>query len=61
MKVVCHTYCHTTTNDVQLHALAHLVSLMDGDEIAQAETIAHGNWYEHITGYYSDLMIEELN
>jgi len=34
---------------------------MDGDGIAQAETIAHGNWYEHITDYYSDLMIEELN
>ena len=44
-----------------MKALAHLGSLMDGDEVAQAEAIAYCNWYEHITDCYSDLMIEELN
>ena len=48
-------------NDNQLQALARLVLLMEGDEVAQAEAIAYGNWYEHITDYYSDLLIEELN
>ena len=48
-------------NDIQLKALAHLVSLMDGDEVAQAESIAYGNWYEHATDYLSDLLIEEMN
>ena len=48
-------------NDIQLQALARLVLLMEGDEVAQAEAIAYGNWYEHITNYYSDLLIEEMN
>ncbi len=53
--------CHTSMNATQMKDLGHLVSLMDGDEVAQAEAIAYGNWYEHITDYYSDLLIEELN
>jgi len=34
---------------------------MDVDEVAQAESIAYGNFYEHITDYLSDLMMEEMN
>ena len=48
-------------NDTQLKALARLVSLMDGDEVAQAEAKAYGDWFEHITDHFSDLLIEELN
>ena len=48
-------------NDNQLKALARVVLLMDKDEVAQAEAIAYGNWYEHITDYLSDLMMEEMN
>ena len=48
-------------NDTQLKALARLVLLMDGDEVAHAEATAYGYWYEHATDYLSDLMIEEMN
>ena len=48
-------------NDTQLKALARLVLLMDGDEVAQAEATAYGDWFQHATDYLADLMMEEMN
>ena len=47
--------------DAQLRAAHQLVSLLDGDAVAQADANTYGNWFEHLTDYLVDVATEEKN
>ena len=42
-------------NQEQIAAIRHLVSLMDGDEVAQADANLYGDFYTHLTDFLSDI------
>ena len=46
-------------NAEQIAAMRHLIQLMDGDEVSQADAQVYGDWYTHITDHLSDILTEE--
>ena len=46
-------------NQEQLAAAQRLISLMDGDEIAQADTATYGDWIEQLMDHVVDIVTED--
>ena len=46
-------------NQEQLAAAQRLISLMDGDKIAEADTATYGHWIEHLMDHVVDIVTED--
>ena len=47
-----------TMNKEQIAAVMNLIRLMDGDEEAQADANAYGNFYQHLVDFAVDVHTE---
>jgi len=44
-------------NEEQLKAAAKLLTLMDADEVAQADAETFGHWYSHLTDHLLEALV----